>query len=109
MVAMNLGVPGIERLEVLAFLLGYFSHFRHMFACEQQLFRIEISSLGESLRFLRTAARVRGVHKTTLVLHERVQIATRTCDVLPEIVAANIEQLRSNAVAHAEEGCRVTS
>ena len=78
MFAMNVGILRIERIEFLAFLLGYFSHFRHMLAREQQLFRIEISSLSEPLRFLRTAARVCGVHKTTFVLHERVQIATRS-------------------------------
>ena len=78
MVTMNGRILGIERIEVFAFLEGYFSDFRHMLAREQQLFRVEISSLGETLRFLRTTAGVCCVHKPTFVLHERVQITPRS-------------------------------
>ena len=83
MVAMNVGILGIERVQILAFLLSDFSHLHYMLAREQQLFRIEISSLNEPLRFLSAAARVGRVHKTTLVLHERVQITTRSRCLLP--------------------------
>src|SRR5437016_12100727 len=103
MVAMNLGVLGIERLEVLAFLPGHFPQLRHMLAREQQLFRIEVPGPGESLRFLRTAAWVRRVHESALVLHERVQTATSARQLLPEVVAADVEQLRPDSVADAED------
>src|SRR5262249_40244379 len=74
-----------------------------MISREQQLLGIEVPCLRKTLRLFRAAARVRSVHEPTLVLHERVQSATRARQLLAEAVTADVEQFRPDSIAHTKD------
>jgi hypothetical protein len=75
MVAVNLGVLRIERIEIVRTLLGHLSHPRYVFARELQIYRIEVAGFGKSCASSRSGG-FAVFTEPTLVLHE-VQITAR--------------------------------
>src|SRR5262245_1921535 len=103
MITMELAVLDIERFELLTLLLRNYSDLRYVLPREQQFFRIQISRLDEPLSLLGAPAWIRRVHQAALVLHERVQIAPRTRELLAEAVATDLEQLGADSITRAED------
>ena len=95
------------RVEPVKRIGGDVAHPCHVRAREQQSVRIEITGFDEPLRFLRAAARVGAVDEPALPVHEVVQVAACACELLPEGVARDLQQLSANAVGHAEDTARM--
>src|SRR5437764_11810919 len=103
MVAVNLGVLDKQTVEILGPPFRHFPYLDETLACEQEMLRIEVAQLDESLSLLRAAARIRGIHQSALALHEVAQVSPRANQLLTEVVTGNVEQLRSDAICDAED------
>src|SRR6266545_5582650 len=91
MVAVDLGIGGVEGLEFLAPFLGHVAHARDARLREQETPGVDVAGLDESLRLLRAAARVGRVDQPALPLHEVAQVAACPRQLLPVVVAARAQ------------------
>jgi hypothetical protein len=82
---------------------GHVAHARHMFPGKQQVPRIDEAGLHEALGLLRAPAGIGFVHQAALVVQEIVEIAPRPRQLLPEVVAADLQKLGADEIGHAED------
>src|SRR5688500_9054628 len=102
MTAMNVGEGGVQGVEIVG---SFFSHLTHLYdalVSTEEMLRIEVAHLDESLCFLCASAGVGGLHQSALALHEVVEVAARPSQFLTETIPRDVEQLRAHAVRHAE-------
>src|SRR4029453_10633033 len=93
----------VERVDVLMHSPRYFAYAGHVCRREQQILRIDVAGLHECPRFLRTAAWIRLVDQSTLLVHEVMEIPPCPRELLPEVVAAHLQQLGPDAVRDVED------
>src|SRR5260370_1142107 len=103
MIPVDFRVGLVQRRQIGAFLLRHFVYPDNALAREEQLFRVQVSGLGKPPRLLCTSARVGGVHEAALVLPERMQIPSRSGQLLPKSVSPDLEQFRTTDIGDAED------
>jgi hypothetical protein len=91
-------------VAALASALGELTHALDVVASKQERARVDVSGLDESPRLLGTAARIRRLHQSALVVHEGAQITPRARQFLAEVVARDLQQFRSHTVGDAKDG-----
>ena len=70
---------------------------------EEQLMRIDVTGVDETLSLLGATAGVVCVHQAALVVHELVKIAAGSGQALPEVVGRHLQDFAADAVADAED------
>src|SRR6266545_4341396 len=102
MVPVKLSVRVVEGVQISALLPGHVTHARHMRSGKKKLLGIHVSGFHEALRLLRTAARVRFVDQTALVVQKAVEVAPGARKLLAKILATDVEELRPDNISHTE-------
>lgn len=102
MISVKLRVRLVEGVEVLALLLGHVPHARHMRPGKQQVLRIHETGFHEPLGLLRAPTRIRFVDQTALVVQKVVEITPGSRELLPEVLATDLQELGTDEVGHAE-------
>ena len=70
---------------------------------EKQTMGIDVAFVDEAFRLLGAAAGIARIHKTTLVVHKPVQIATCSGEALPEVVGGHVHDFAAHGVTDAED------
>ena len=80
------GVLSIERFEFMETMWSDITHTGQPAARKFHAFRIDVTRLHKTARFLRAPARVTSVDQAAFLIHELVEIAPRTGEKLSKII-----------------------
>jgi hypothetical protein len=102
-IAVNLRIGGVQLIELLRALFGHLAYARNSLTSKEQVMRIEVAGLDETLRLLGASTRVVPVNQTAFVLHEIVQVPSGACESLSERLGTDFKQFCTDSVRHAED------
>src|SRR5215212_4459034 len=98
MIPVKLGVGFVEGVQVLGLLLRDVAYARYVLFCEAQALWIHVPGVDEGLRLLRAPARIGFVDQAALVVQKRMEIAPGARELLPKVLAADLQELGADNV-----------
>src|SRR6266566_2734375 len=103
MVAKDFRALAIQRREGVRAHRRDLSDLANVLGRKDEAFGIDVPGVDEPVSLLRAAARIGAVHEATLVVHEAVQVTSRSSETLAKRVAAHVQQLGADHVADLED------